>query len=293
MLIDWFTVGAQIVNFLVLVWLLKRFAYKPILSAIDAREKRIAAERDDAAAKNIAAQRAGEELQKRTIAFDAERAGLIAKAVSESQLERERLLALARKEAQDLRATEAATMTEERVRLGDHLMRLAAAEVFDAARKVLADLAAASLEERVIDIFTRRLRALDADSKESLRTALAQSPAPALVRSGFDLPARERESIQKAFDETFSAAIRLEFATSPAVICGIEVTTNGQKVAWSIDDYLTSLRSNMDTLLDAASTPPSGGSARISPASVIATPASPAAQSITRVSAPVAIAAST
>jgi F-type H+-transporting ATPase subunit b len=45
MLIDWFTVAAQIVNFLILVWLLKHFLYKPILDAIDAREKRIAAER--------------------------------------------------------------------------------------------------------------------------------------------------------------------------------------------------------------------------------------------------------
>ena len=39
MLIDWFTVGAQALNFLILVWLLRRFLYKPILNAIDAREK--------------------------------------------------------------------------------------------------------------------------------------------------------------------------------------------------------------------------------------------------------------
>ena len=44
MLIDWFTVSAQVVNFLILVWLLKRFLYRPILNAIDAREKRIAKE---------------------------------------------------------------------------------------------------------------------------------------------------------------------------------------------------------------------------------------------------------
>jgi F-type H+-transporting ATPase subunit b len=51
MLIDWFTVGAQALNFLILVWLLKRFLYKPILHAIDEREKRIAAELADADAK--------------------------------------------------------------------------------------------------------------------------------------------------------------------------------------------------------------------------------------------------
>jgi F-type H+-transporting ATPase subunit b len=39
MLIDWFTVAAQAINFLILVWLLKRFLYKPVLNAVDAREK--------------------------------------------------------------------------------------------------------------------------------------------------------------------------------------------------------------------------------------------------------------
>lgn len=42
MLFDWFTVLAQIANFLILMWLLKRFSYKPVLDTIDAREKRIA-----------------------------------------------------------------------------------------------------------------------------------------------------------------------------------------------------------------------------------------------------------
>jgi len=42
MLIDWFTVGAQALNFLILVWLMKRFLYKPVLHAIDEREMRIA-----------------------------------------------------------------------------------------------------------------------------------------------------------------------------------------------------------------------------------------------------------
>jgi len=41
-LFDWFTVLAQIANFLILMWLLKRFSYKPVLDTIDAREKRIA-----------------------------------------------------------------------------------------------------------------------------------------------------------------------------------------------------------------------------------------------------------
>ena len=39
--VDWITVSAQIVNFLILVWLLKRFLYRPVLNAMNRREQRI------------------------------------------------------------------------------------------------------------------------------------------------------------------------------------------------------------------------------------------------------------
>jgi F-type H+-transporting ATPase subunit b len=66
MLIDWFTVGAQVLNFLILVWLMKRFLYKPILNAIDAREKRIAKELADADATRAEAQRSATSSSRRT-----------------------------------------------------------------------------------------------------------------------------------------------------------------------------------------------------------------------------------
>ncbi|MEZ4485078.1 MAG: hypothetical protein R2864_10965 [Syntrophotaleaceae bacterium] len=61
MLIDWFTVAAQTFNFLLLIWLLKRFLYGPILQAMDRREARIAgrlqeAQQEQEAAKNEAAE---------------------------------------------------------------------------------------------------------------------------------------------------------------------------------------------------------------------------------------------
>ena len=73
MLIDWFTVGAQALNFLILVWLMKRFLYKPILDAIDAREQRIAAELADADAKRDAAQRERDKFQHKNEEFDQQR----------------------------------------------------------------------------------------------------------------------------------------------------------------------------------------------------------------------------
>src|SRR5580692_9241078 len=99
MLIDWFTAGAQALNFLVLVWLMKRFLYKPILRAIDAREKLIAAELADAAAKKAEAQKDREEFQHKNEEFDKQRAALLTKATDEAKSERQRFLDEARQAA--------------------------------------------------------------------------------------------------------------------------------------------------------------------------------------------------
>ena len=104
MLIDWFTVLAQVVNFLILVWLLKRFLYRPILDAIDAREKRIAKELADADAKKAEAQKERDEFQHKNEEFDQQRAALLSKATDEAKAERQRLLDEARKAADALAA---------------------------------------------------------------------------------------------------------------------------------------------------------------------------------------------
>jgi F-type H+-transporting ATPase subunit b len=90
---------------------------------------------------------------------------------------------------------------------------------------------------------------MDGKAKESLGAALKTASDPAVVRSTFDLPAEQRAAIQNALNETFSAEIRVRFETAPDLISGIELTTNGQKVAWSIADYLASLEKGVDELL--------------------------------------------
>ena len=122
--------------------------------------------------------------------------------------------------------------------------------MFAIARKALADLASTSLEERLGEVFTRRLREMDGPAKETLAEALKTASEPALVRSAFDLPAAQRAAIQNALNETFSAEVRVRFETEPDLIGGIELTAKDQKVAWSIADYLASLEKGVGELLN-------------------------------------------
>lgn len=249
MLIDWFTVGAQALNFVILVWLLKHFLYRPILGAIDAREKRIAAELADADAKKAGAKKERDEFQHKNEEFDRQRAALLGQAADEAKAERQRLLDEARKAADDLGAQRREALRNDAHNLNQAISRRTQQEVFAIARKALADLATVSLEERLGEVFTRRLREMDGRAKDVLGSALETSSEPALVRSAFDLPAAQRAAIQNALNETFSAEIRVRFETAPDLVSGIELTANGQKVAWSIADYLASLEKGVGELL--------------------------------------------
>ena len=249
MLIDWFTIGAQALNFLILVWLMKHFLYKPILNAIDAREKLIAKELADADAKKTEAQRERDEFQKKNEEFDRQRAALLTKATDEAKAERLRLLEEARKAADALSAKRQESLINDAHNLNQALSRLTQKEVFAITRKALTELAAVSLEERLGEVFTRRLRGLDDKAKALFGEALKQNSEPALVRSTFDLPAAQQAAIQNALNETFSAEIHLRFIASPDLVSGIELSTHGQKVGWSISDYLASLEAGVGDLL--------------------------------------------
>lgn len=249
MLIDWFTIGAQVLNFLILVWVMKRFLYKPILDAIDKREARIAAELADADAKKAEARKERDTFKHKNEEFDQQRATLLKKVSDEAQIERQRLLDEARKAADALSARRQETLRNDAHNLNQAIRRRTQQEVFAIARKALTDLATTSLEERLAAVFTRRLQEMDSQAKKGLAESLETASEPALVRSAFDLPAEQRAAIQNALNEIFSAEIHVRFVTEPALISGIELTTKGQKVSWSIADYLVSVEKGVEELL--------------------------------------------
>ncbi len=255
MLIDWFTVGAQALNFLILVWLMRRFLYKPIRQAIDEREKRIASELADADAKKAEAKGERDEFQRKNEELDQQRGALLGKATEEAKAEGQRLIEEARKAADILSAKRQEALRNEARNLNEAIGRRAQSEVFAIARKTLTDLGGRSLEARIAEVFIRRVREMDGPAKGGLAEALRTASEPALVRSAFDLPAEQRAAIQAALRETFSAAVRVRFESAPDLIGGIELTTQGQKVAWSIADYLGSLEKGVEDLLKAHEEP--------------------------------------
>lgn len=255
MLIDWFTVCAQALNFLILVWLMKRYLYKPILNAIDTREKLVAKELADANTKMTEAQKEHAEFQKKNDAFDKHHAALLSKTADEAKAVRTRLLDEAHQAADELSAKRQQALLSDARQLNQAVSRRAQQEVFAIARKTLTDLASAGLEEQMSEVFIRRLREMDAKAKDRLNQGLRSSSEPAVVRSTFELPAKQRTAVRAALHETLPPKTEIKFMTSPELVGGIEVLVNGQKLAWSIADYLESLESGVGELLSEQAKP--------------------------------------
>lgn len=249
MLIDWFTIGAQALNFLVLVWLMKRFLYGPILGAIAAREKGVETELANANDKATQAQKLGDEFKKKNDELKQKAADLMKQATVAAQTENERLLKVAATAAESLKLAQAKTFQTETQNLFQSLRDRTHSEVLAMARKVIGDLSGVSLEDRMIDVFIQRLQALSAEKIQLLSAKLGTSEQPALVRTAAPLSSAQRSTLEDALKRKFGVDVRFQFETSPALISGIELSANGQSLSWSVSDYLQSLQTSMHELL--------------------------------------------
>jgi F-type H+-transporting ATPase subunit b len=259
-LIDWFTVGAQAVNFLILMWLLKRFLYKPVLDAIDGREQRLLRQMQNMQAAQAAAAQERDEFERKNAEFEQQHAGLLEQATAEAQAARQQLLEAARAEAAALRAQWQEALDREQQRLSRGIATRTRQEVFAITRKTLTDLADTGLEARMVAVFIRRLQALGMVEKVQMCTPAGQKDCQVLIRSAFLLPPTEQAALTQTVQSMLPIQPNIRFETEPELLSGIELISNGHKLEWSIADYLTALEASIGDLLHTL-TPPAAPTA--------------------------------
>ncbi len=258
--IDWFTVAAQAINFLLLVWLMKRFLYKPVLRAIDAREKRIEEQLADARAQKMEALEEKEEFQRKNEIFDQERTELMNAAAEEAKSEKMRLLEEARASAEELQAKWREGLEKDASRLEEDFQSRVRKDVFFIVRKTLSDLAGEELEGKIIDLFLRRLEAMDEETRTSLAPVSKDPDGSVQLRTAFPLTEKQQKRIAQEVKRLFALKGEPKFTVEEDLLAGIELSAKGQKISWTIDDYLLSLRESVEDLMKAGKKAPPSGS---------------------------------
>lgn len=245
MQIDWLTVAAQIVNFLVLVWLLKHFLYGPVTAAMARREDRIAERVNSAREREDAAERERERLHERMERLEDRRDAVLEQAREEAESEKQRLLEEARADVDDKREHWRQQLRDEQDAFAKQLRRQTAEGFADLARKALSDLADVRLEDRMVETLGARLAGLDDDKREQFRGA-----DELVISTGFELDDDRRARLTELVQEHLGEDRQPGFEQNPELVCGIALTAGGRRLAWSLADYLDSFERKLTAHLD-------------------------------------------
>ncbi len=247
--INWFTVIAQIINFLLLVWLLKKFLYKPILNAIDEREKKITDTLKDADTQKAIAQKEETGFRKQQEDFDQQKKALMDKAVADADTQRQQLIDAAKIAANDLRTKMEKAAKEKMENDNKQLSGKIQQQVFAITRKALTDIASTDLEAQTANTFNKHLAALKEEEKKQFIDAFKANPTTILVRTAFDLSVKQQDEIKNTINILLSTDASLQFKTAPEMITGIELSTNGYQFSYSFTAYLNALEKNLSDKL--------------------------------------------
>ncbi len=240
--INWITVSAQVVNFLILVWLLKRFLYQPVIRAMDRREQKIRNRMDDADDREQEAIHEKQNYQQKLASFEKEREDLLEETRQEARQTRSQMLEQAREETARVRNHWMREVDEEKTAFIDGLRHQSLEVVETVIRKALQDLADERLEERIAHTFIRQLHSLD----EATRQAMAQSSEPATIATSFELDPGQRSALTRSIHELVGTDMTVNYTQSPELICGIELTCESQRISWNLSDYLEELTASVE-----------------------------------------------
>ncbi|MCF8062914.1 MAG: hypothetical protein K9M82_10395 [Deltaproteobacteria bacterium] len=251
MLIDWFTVAAQIVNFLILVFLLKHFLYDRILHAMDKREERIQNRLDEARSKEKEAEQETESLRRERAELEKQRDDILAEARDEAGKEKKRLVREAREQVQSMRRSWQESLDREKSAFTRELRRMAGREVYAVCRKALKDLADAEVEEQMVQVLLEHLAGLDRGERDDMAEAARTDENRITVRSTFEMPAGLKQKATREIHEHLGDDIEVKYETDEDGAPGVELRMKGRKLAWGFEDYLDDLEQEAKRVIEA------------------------------------------
>lgn len=244
MQIDWLTVAAQWINFLVLMWLLRRFLYQPIVRAMDRRQQTIAATVNAAREKAAQAEQQAGDYRDRLNELESQRSALMVEAHAAAAEARERLLAEARIETDAMALHWRRAFEREKSEFQHRLQHQLGSMAIATARKVLLELTNSELEQALITSFLKRLESLPAQQKKQLFDA-----GHVVLACSFGLDEKQQASLTSALSATAGTPLIVGFETLADSLCGLSLNGVAYTVEWRMQQYIDQLQAELQTAL--------------------------------------------
>ena len=248
MQIDWFTTAAQLVNFFVLVWLLRRFLYRPVVAAIARRQQAIADEFATAEAATAAAEATKADFKARAAALAQEAEAVRAQALADIEVEKQELLAAAAAEAEAARIATKSELAADRDSFLAHMRLDASQAVIDVSRDVFADLA----DERIEAALARRLAGELGSHGETFAAAIARTEGPlrATLSARSPVPEPDLATLRAALEAMCGRPVAISMLDRADGPVGVVLEMGELRAEWSIDAHMDALVSRLGDRLD-------------------------------------------
>ena len=245
MQIDYFTIAAQIINFLILVFLLRHFLYRPVIATMNEREQGMVSRLKDAEQKIRKAEQEAESLRLMKQELQDKRQEMLAKVTEEVRDLKTDLTEKARSEVEASTADWHSSIERQKESILTELKLRTGEEVYAISRRAIQDLANEKLEAQIIDTFIRRLQEMGEPEKEKINEFYKTPDQPITVRSTFEIPDDARQTILETMRNLAGKDLKIKFETSPELISGIEMSTPDTRIGWSIASYLDTLKADL------------------------------------------------
>lgn len=245
MLINWFTIIAQIINFLILVWLLKKFLYKPVLKAIDDREKLVRDQLNQAKNEMELAEKEKSEFQEKNNEMIQARKTKLEAIEQEVLTERKKQFEDIRQEARELKEKWQQSIQVSKEKLAQTLSEKIRTESLLIVGKSLQELADSTMEDQIIRKFLSTLKTT-LEKNPQWNTLLKKSNAEIKITTAFDLNETQKKQIIDVLSHALESASPIHFLVSKDLIAGMELELEGYKIAWNVPEYLDALKQEIE-----------------------------------------------
>jgi len=236
--LNWTTFTLEVINFLILAWILAHFFYRPVMRVIADRQAKIQASLDSAEQHHKDAEALKAQYENRLAAWEQERA--TAREALHRDIDAERTRQLEQLKHELAQAQEKARVVEER-RLAQTERRLeqtALTHGADFAARLLHRVASCELEIHLFDLLLEDLAALPADAIAALRDNSHAKGHPVKIESAFAIPTERRKVLVERLTALFNGELHCQFTEKPALIAGLRITVGSWVLRANLNDEL-------------------------------------------------------
>jgi F-type H+-transporting ATPase subunit b len=248
--INWFTFVAQIINFMILIFLLQRFLYEPITKVMNQRKNKIKGQLLNAEEQCIKAEEQENKYITLTEELEAKREEFLNQAKTEAQEEKTRLLKGFKLEVEETKNRWEMSLKQEQEQFFKTLHNQTGKELFDIIKKALKDLGNSKLESQIIETFLGNLETIDEQKKVKLIEDLQKNQEPIIIQTNFELLEEEKQNIIQKLQHFLTLPVAIEFEIYQDLLWGINLIIAGEELSWNLDSYLHNLEQNLKTALD-------------------------------------------